>query len=59
MFGILAKSLQTAVFGADDRYQADWPRNDRRSHADVAWENEIRRNPYVEFRNWAERGGRS
>lgn len=49
MFGIIADSLRTALL--DNRSHESWPRNEPgpriRSDLDV----EIRRNPYVQYRD--------
>lgn len=50
MFTILADTLSTAVFGA--RHKGDWPRSDWRFKPRSELDNELRRNPYAEFRDW-------
>ena len=59
MFGILAESLRTAVFGGRDTHHGHWPRNERSYHPNSALDAELRRNPYVEFRDWSDRSPRS
>ncbi len=51
MFGILAESLRTAVFGGSDDYRGHWPRNERTFVPRSELEDELRRNPYVQFRD--------
>lgn len=52
MFGILADALRTAVFGAQDDYRGHWPRNERTFVPRSELEDELRRNPYVQFRDF-------
>jgi hypothetical protein len=52
MFGILAESLKTAVFGATDDHRGHWPRNERTFLPRSEFEDELRRNPYVQFRDF-------
>lgn len=52
MFGILAESLRTAVFGAGDARNGHWPRNERTFVPRSEFEDELRRNPYVQFRDF-------
>ena len=52
MFGILAESLRTAVFGAHDHHHGHWPRNERTFRPRSELDAELRRNPYAEFRDF-------
>ena len=52
MFGILADSLRVAVFGARDLSDGHWPRNERTFQPRSEFEDEMRRNPYVQFRDF-------
>ena len=49
MFGILADSIRVAVFGARDGH---WPRNERTFRPRSELDDELRRNPYVQFRDF-------
>ena len=52
MFGILADALRTAVFGTSEDYTGHWPRNERTFAPRSRLDDELRRNPYVQFRDF-------
>lgn len=49
MFGIIAESLRTALL--DNRHQGDWPRKEPGPRHRSEFDTELRRNPYIQYRD--------